>query len=415
MADRFGNSPLNTGLGQLQRYNRPNRVFEDRAMARSIDGPGRPLTGNESMTEPISFSPGNRDRFNNEPLARSPGRRSNAIPQTDPMGYDPRQTAGFSPYFGLFPLQEEAARGVQDLRGSQTGRIETALDSADDELDRLNRDYYRGYMDRGSYTMGSLEDNYPDLYEREQDITTGRIDPYLQRVATRGITPDSISRFQDPYMQDVVDASLADFDVGVDRASNMRRARQAGAGAFGGRQGLYDAALDAESARGRGALSSGLRSQAYGQALRTALQDAGLAQRADLADQATFLAGGRDQLGRELTADQATARNIMARKQFDVGAAYQGDTQRLGALDRRRASELQRANLGLTGAQQLFNQGLLGSQTLYDMGGAQFTQPFQMLNLGTGLFGDRGFTTEDEQAQGSTKTTKGSAGFKFGF
>jgi hypothetical protein len=49
------------------------------------------------------------------------------------------------------------------------------------------------------------------------------------------------------------------------------------------------------------------------------------------------------------------------------------------------------------------------------MGGAQFTQPFQMLNLGTGLFGDRGFTTEDEQAQGSTKTTKGSAGFKFGF
>jgi hypothetical protein len=370
------------------------------------------------------------DRFGNEPLARSPGRRSNnVIPQTDPMGYDPGMTAGFSPYFGLQPLQEEGARGVQDLVGSQTPRIEGALERgigaqgvASDELDRLNRDYYRGYMDRGSYTMGSLEDNYPDLYEREQDISTGRIDPYLQRVATRGISPDSISRFQDPYMQDVVDASLADFDVGVDRASNMRRARQAGAGAFGGRQGLYDAALDAESARGRGALSSGLRSQAYGQALQTALQDAGLAQRADLADQATFLAGGRDQLGRELTADQATARNIMARKQFDVGAAYQGDAQRLGALDRRRASELQRAglggtaaNLGMAGAQQLFNQGLLGSQTLYDMGGAQFTQPFQMLNLGTGLFGDRGFTTEDEQAQGSTKTTKGSAGFKFGF
>tara|TARA_R110002020_G_scaffold48382_5_gene137979 strand:+ start:2879 stop:4012 length:1134 start_codon:yes stop_codon:yes gene_type:complete len=374
------------------------------------------------------------DRFGNEPLASSPGRRSNAIPQTDPMTYDPAKTAGMSNYFGLYPLQEEAARGVQNLAGTnlnQDPRIDQAINqgidaqgAASGALDDLNRRYYRGYMDRGSYTMGSLENQYPDLYERERDISTGSINPYMQDVTTRGVDVNRIAELQNPYMDNVVDASLADYDAGVDRASNLQRARQAGAGAFGGRQGLYDATLDAEQARGRGALSSGLRAQSYGQALAAAQQDAAMAQQAERYNQANRLTAGQDQLGREMTADQATARNIMARKQFDVGAAYQGDQQRLGALDRRRQSELQRAQLGQTAfnmGNQQFQQGLLGSQfnldalrSLYDMGGAQFTQPYQLLGAGTNLFGERGFTNEDEQAQGSSKTTKGSVGFRFG-
>lgn len=92
-------------------------------------------------------------------------------------------------------------------------------------------------MDRGSYTMGSLEQNYPELYEREQAIRAGDIDPYLQqigdqsidpyleRVQTRGIDPADISRFQDPYMREVVDASLRDFDVGTDRAKKCKKSK----------------------------------------------------------------------------------------------------------------------------------------------------------------------------------------------
>jgi len=145
-------------------------------------------------------------------------------------------------------------------------------------------------------------------------------------------------------------------------------------------------------------------------------------------NQATALNAGRDQLGRELTAQQATAQNIMNRKLQDAGLAYQGDQQRMNALNQMRQSALQQAGLAQTGAnlamagnQQQFQQGLLGNQfnldanrTLYDMGTSQFTQPYQLLNIGTNLFGDRGFTNEDETGQSTSTGTKGSVGFKFG-
>ena len=441
------------------------------------------------------------DRFGNEPVARSPGRRvDNSVPRTDAQTYDPARTANLNNnMFGLYPLQEEGARGVRDVIARDptpgiddpvdfTGAINRGVDAqgvGGQYLDDLNRNYYNEYADRGSYTMGSLEQNYPELYEREQAINARNIDPYTQQIGgqsidpylervstgqidTRGIDTDDISRFQNPYMDSVVDASLADFDTGADRASNIRRARQAGAGAFGGRQGLYDATLDAETNRQRAGLGAGLRAQGYNQALGAAVQQAGLGQRADISDldrslaaqrsnQATMLAGGqtqlqrdleaqrlnqatalnagRDQLGRELTAQQATAQNIMNRKLQDAGLAYQGDQQRMNALNQMRQSALQQAGLAQTGSnlalagnqqqmannQQQFQQGLLNNQfnldanrTLYDMGTSQFTQPYQLLNIGTNLFGDRGFTNEDETGQSTSTGTKGSVGFKFG-
>ena len=344
---------------------------------------------------------------------------------------------------GLTPAQAEALnlqreqisegpRGLDYLENLTTGRTPEELTRVGQGIEDLGADYYRGYMDRGSYTMGSLEQNYPELYEREQAIRAGDIDPYLQqigdqsidpyleRVQTRGIDPADISRFQDPYMRDVVDASLRDFDVGTDRAANVRRARQAGAGAFGGRQGLYDAQLDAEIARQRGGLGAGLRSQGYQQALGAATRQADLGQRADISDQstmlrggqtqlqrdltadrlnqATMLAGGRDQLARGLTAQQATAQNIMNRKLRDADLAYQGDRQRLGAIGARERGLGLQANLAQQNAQlaqEYARLGLLGQQIggqnigrLFDIGTGQFKQPLQLLTLGTERFGE---------------------------
>ena len=405
--------------------------------------------------------------FRGEPVANSPGMRDQteiSKPINEPI-YDRAFSASELPIeqqvgIGLTPAQQEATRrqlalldeqprGLDYLENLTTGRTPEELTRVGQGIEDLGADYYRGYMDRGSYTMGSLEQNYPELYEREQAIRAGDIDPYLQqigdqsidpyleRVQTRGIDPADISRFQDPYIREVVDASLRDFDVGTDRAANVRRARQAGAGAFGGRQGLYDAQLDAEIARQRGGLGAGLRSQAYQQALGAATRQADLGQRADISDQstmlrggqtqlqrdltadrlnqATMLAGGRDQLARDLTAQQATAQNIMNRKLRDADLAYQGDRQRLGAIGARERG------LGLQSglAQEYARLGLLGQQIggqnigrLFDIGTGQFKQPLQLLTLGTERFGED--RTRDALREYEEESRGSGQDFRFG-
>ena len=403
---------------------------------------------------------------------------------------------------GLDYLENLTQRGISNIDdiGQSTFETDDRLRQVSGDVGNLGKDYYQGYMDRGSYTMGSLEQNYPELYKREQDINaqtigdqsispylqnigSSSIDPYLERVGTdqidtRGINTADIRRFQDPYMQDVVDASLQDFDVGVDRASNLRRARQAGAGAFGGRQGLYDANIDAEQARQRGGLGAGLRSQAYQQALASATKQTEFGQRADMSDlerslqaqtanQQTMLAGGQEQLQRELNASLAnqantlaggrtqlqrnldaqrynqaanlqgqetTAKNIMNRKLQDATLAYQGDTSRLSAIDAQRQLQLQRAGLGSNQAEiaqrnaalgsDYGKLGLLGSQQnqsrlnqLYEMGGGQFTQPLQLLTLGQGMFGEKTDLDREstEQLDQQKKGSESSMGFSAKF
>ena len=398
-----------------------------------------------------------------------------------------------------FVGQEEAGEGLTSAINAEQASAGTTAESISN-LANLGTDYYQGYMDKPSYTQASLEQQYPDLYEREQaiqaqnigaesidpylqNVSTGSIDPYLERVSTgemgtRGIDTADIRRFQDPYMQDVVDASLQDFDVGVDRASNLRRARQAGAGAFGGRQGLYDANIDAEQARQRGGLGAGLRSQAYQQALASATKQTEFGQRADMSDlerslqaqtanQQTMLAGGQEQLQRELNASLAnqantlaggrtqlqrnldaqrynqaanlqgqetTAKNIMNRKLQDATLAYQGDTSRLSAIDAQRQLQLQRAGLGSNQAEiaqrnaalgsDYGKLGLLGSQQnqsrlnqLYEMGGGQFTQPLQLLTLGQGMFGEKTDLDREstEQLDQQKKGSESSMGFSAKF
>tara|TARA_R110000764_G_scaffold240036_1_gene341683 strand:+ start:817 stop:2304 length:1488 start_codon:yes stop_codon:yes gene_type:complete len=408
---------------------------------------------------------------------------------------------------GLDYLENLTQRGISNIDdiGQSTFETDDRLRQVSGDVGNLGKDYYQGYMDRGSYTMGSLEQNYPELYKREQDINaqtigdqsispylqnigSSSIDPYLERVGTdqidtRGINTADIRRFQDPYMQDVVDASLQDFDVGVDRASNLRRARQAGAGAFGGRQGLYDATIDAEQARQRGGLGAGLRSEAYQQALGSATRQADLGQTADISDlerglqaqrsnQQTMLEGGQTQLQRDLQAAQynqrnmlaggqaqlerdlnaqrynqaanlqgqeSTASNIMDRKFRDAGLAYQGDKQRLGAIDSRQANLLgianianQRQNLafargGLTTEQQKLAQeyarlGLTGQQVgqegieqMFNIGTRQFAQPFQLLDLGTNRFGGADTSDENEKFNETAKTSSSGFDAKLGF
>lgn len=111
----------------------------------------------------------------------------------------------------------------------------------------------------------------------------------------------------DPYRQaygtGVLDTALADYDTGVARAGNAYRANSISGGSTGGAYGsspVGAGVLAGEAARGRGALSSQIRS--------------------DILDK-SFGLGGSD-AGMKLNADVTNAANILNNNQFN---ARQGD------------------------------------------------------------------------------------------
>ena len=106
----------------------------------------------------------------------------------------------------------------------------------------------------------------------------GAYQPYITQAAAFS-GPQAYQSFMSPYQQDVIDASLAEFD----RQAQIRKNQQAAAtlgvpGAFGGgREGVQLAEFDAASDRNRAALQAGL--------LQTSFESAAARRQQDLANQ----------------------------------------------------------------------------------------------------------------------------------
>lgn len=169
---------------------------------------------------------------------------------------------------------------------------------------------------------------------------------------------DYIERFMNPALRDVVDTSLADYDTGVDRAMTARSASADAGSAFGNRRAIADAVYQADTARGRGALSAGLRSNAFDTALGAAQGDASRFQGAD-----TFNAGTALQTALANQSNQA--RNFdrsMQNNQFNTGQYNTAAQFNLGAANR--ASEFgagERNRFALSNRDNdLMRLGLLG-------------------------------------------------------
>jgi len=125
-------------------------------------------------------------------------------------------------------------------------------------------------------------------YAQAADPTTGlgAYQPYLAKAGTAadaaggltgtgaGTGAGSIQSYMSPYQQQVIDASLADYDAQAAKSRLNLGAQAVGAGAFGsGRQGIAEAEFDALSNRGRGTLQSGLRQSGFNQAQQSRQQD----------------------------------------------------------------------------------------------------------------------------------------------
>src|SRR5210317_328401 len=175
----------------------------------------------------------------------------------------------------------------------------------------------------------------------------GAYEPYLQTAA--GLSgPTAYQQFMSPYQQDVIDTTLAEYDVQAAKGLPALAAQAIGAGAFGGgREGVQRAEYMSASDRNRAALQAQLLQQGFGQAQQLAGAD--YARNLQLAQAAPTLAGqqiaGLSTLGAQqqaqtqagLTAQQQLAQQqlmqpLTAAQAYGQGvtsliAGYPGTTQ----------------------------------------------------------------------------------------
>ena len=175
----------------------------------------------------------------------------------------------------------------------------------------------------------------------------GGFEPFLERAGElRG--PTAYQAYMSPYQQDVIDTTLAEFDVQAQKGLPSLAATAINAGAFGGaREGVQRAEYQAASDRNRAALQAQLLGQGFGQAQQLAQQD--FLRNINLAQQTPALLGqqigalttlGGAQQARQqqlLSADQQLAQRqafqpLEAAQQFGSGitqliAGYPGGTK----------------------------------------------------------------------------------------
>jgi hypothetical protein len=220
----------------------------------------------------------------------------------------------------------------------------------------------------------------------------GAYQPFLQSAgalqgqaqATAGqagqfVGPNAYQQFMSPYQRDVIDTTLAEFDVQSQKGMPALAAQAVNAGAFGGgREGVQRAEYQQSSDRNRAALQAQLLGSAFGQAQQAAGQAFG--QQQSMAQQQAQLAQG--QLGLGQAGQAFLGQDVGALSTF--GAQNQALAQAQLSANQQLAQ--QQMNQPLTATQQL-GSGITGLVAGYPGGIQTQTQPtpsaFQQA-LGTG-------------------------------
>jgi hypothetical protein len=157
----------------------------------------------------------------------------------------------------------------------------------------------------------------------------GSFAPFLQTAATQAgqagqfVGPGAFRPFMSPFQQDVIDASLREFDLQTQKALPGMAAQAVGAGAFGGgREGVQRAEFLSNQARNRAALQANLLERGFGQAQQAAAQAFG--QQQALANQQQQLASLAPSLaGQQIAALSTLGAQQQAQQQAQLTAQQQ--------------------------------------------------------------------------------------------
>ena len=157
----------------------------------------------------------------------------------------------------------------------------------------------------------------------------GSYAPFLQTAATRAdearqfVGPQAYQAFMSPYQQDVIDATLREYDIQAQKGITGIAEQAIAAGAFGGgREGVQRAEYMSASDRNRAALQAQLLQQGFGQASQAAQQAFG--QQQALATQQQQLAALSPQLaGQQVAGLTSLGGALQAQRQAELGAQQQ--------------------------------------------------------------------------------------------
>lgn len=218
---------------------------------------------------------------------------------------------------------------------------------------------------------------------------------------TGGTGAAYMGAYSTPLTNDYINASLADYDQGAAQGYNALRASNASA--FGNkRTGVAEGQFQADAARGRAELSSGLRLNAFNTAAGLGQTDASRALTADTTN-----------AGNALSTNQFNSTLANNRQQFDINQADEGDDRRLGIANNLvSAGGAQTANAGalsslgssgLNNAINLNNTRVANALASGNFGNMTFGQIIQLLGAGTPTIGTD--TTSDSTSTGTSSSS----------
>jgi hypothetical protein len=162
------------------------------------------------------------------------------------------------------------------------------------------------------------------LQQQAQTTALGGIGAYQPFLTAAGASagPTGYQQFMSPYQQDVIDASLREFDVQAQKGLPQLAAQAINAGAFGGgREGVQRAEYQAASDRNRAALQAQLLQQGFGQAQQLAQQN--------IANQLRLGGAQQQFLGQDVGALSTLGGINQAQAQAQLGAQQQLAQQQL--------------------------------------------------------------------------------------
>jgi hypothetical protein len=189
-------------------------------------------------------------------------------------------------------------------------------------------------------------------YGQASDIL-GRVAGAGPSTVQAGDIQGGIAGFMNPYLRDVVDTSLADYNQGAGYTRAENKLALAGDTTFGGSGGAIQTMLSNDALdRGRGTLAAGLRSGAYDRAASLAAQQANMNQQASLAS------GQFNEQALSRQGDAATGMANIAGAQGTDTRANIGLQADIGAILRQIEAERAKAPITALGAETSLIGGL---------------------------------------------------------
>ena len=182
------------------------------------------------------------------------------------------------------------------------------------------------------YGMGDIQRDVTGQVTGFQGATgIAAYQPYLDEISQQQLLDPAqgYQQFMSPYQKEIIDTTMADYDIQAGKGRQTIRDQAYNVGAFGGaRQGVEMAEYQTGSDRNRAAMLAGLRGQGYQQALGRQRQ-----QLADLQQMATYTTGLEQQGIGALQALGAEGQQLEQQKlnQLALGAqqGYQLPMQRI--------------------------------------------------------------------------------------